>query len=183
MCASKLTIAAIPLLCAAVASFGCSSLDNTNFGPPGGLTGKKIPLPAGSDSGGSPPTDAGAADAGNTDCGVSWANQIFPQMAPTGSWRCADATSCHGGLQAPQMATDPRATYATLAAYTMQFAPQRLPYLLPGDSDPSKSGIECNLSSSTCGNRMPLVTSGARLLDSQEMQMIDIWVRCGSPDN
>jgi hypothetical protein len=65
----------------------------------------------------------------------------------------------------------------------MRLAPQPLPYVLPGETDPSKSGIECNLTGNACGNRMPLTTSGARLLSAQEAQTLDAWVRCGAPKN
>jgi hypothetical protein len=172
-----------------VGAAGCSSFDNTSYGPPGGLTGKK--LPGQSDTADAGPSEggmddaAGAGDGGApaSDCGVSWSTQIFPQMTASGSWKCSDMSSCHGGLQSPLMTADPSVTYAHLAAYTMHLGPQRLPYLLPGEPDPSKSGIECNLTSDACGNRMPLTSNGARLLDAQQSQVLDAWVRCGSPDN
>jgi hypothetical protein len=167
-------------------AFGCSSLDKTNYGPPGGLTGKNLPLPSGqgdSGSGSSSGGTSGSSDAGFVDCGVSWANEIFPQMAATGHWKCSDPSACHGGLQSPMMTGDQSATYGNLRAYTMRFAPQKVPYVLPGDPDPSASGIECNLTGSSCGNRMPLATNGALLLDPTEAQMVDTWVKCGSPNN
>jgi hypothetical protein len=81
------------------------------------------------------------------------------------------------------MTSDPAATYRSLAAYTMQLAPKKLRYLAPGNTDPTQSGIDCNLSGSSCGNRMPLVTNGAQTLDAQQVRLIDTWVRCGSPEN
>jgi hypothetical protein len=74
-------------------------------------------------------------------------------------------------------------TYAHFASYTMRLGPLKLPYVLAGDPDPSKSGIECNLTSDGCGNRMPLTYNGARRLSAQEAQMLDTWVKCGSPNN
>jgi hypothetical protein len=182
----------VAALSLSLVALGCSSLDNTNYGPPGGLTGKKLPLPSGGSTSGSSggssggASDAGASDsapAGASDCGVSWTNEIFPQMITSGSWKCGDTSSCHGGVQSPSMTADPTTTYDNLAAYTMRLAPQPLPYVMPGDPDPSKSGIECNLTSSACGNRMPLTSNGARHLNAQEAQTLDTWVRCGSPNN
>src|SRR5579883_453894 len=211
------------LACAAVAAVGCSSVDSTNFGPPGGLTGKKLPLPSdtgdasgggssssggaasssgssggvsssggstssgggASSSGGSssgPPADGGSGDAAARACSVSWSSQIFPSMGATGKWKCADS-NCHGGFQSPRITTDAGATYTTLAAYTLTQGPQHVAYIVPGNTDPTKSGIECNMSGSSCGPQMPITTGGASLPTQQDIQTIDTWVRCGAPNN
>ena len=170
----------------------CSAADSPNYGPPGGLTGKKLPLPMGGTIGSGAADAASSATAvdGGSDatdgagvvCSVSWANDIFPAMAATGAWRCAD-TSCHGGFQSPKMSADPAVTYASLASYTLALAPQKLRYIMPGATDPAQSGIECNLAGTSCGNQMPLTTTGARLPTAQDVQKVDAWVRCGAPDN
>jgi hypothetical protein len=176
------------LLAVAAALSGCSSEDSTHYGPPGGLVGKMLPIPTsggpgGSDAGPSAFLDAGSGalpDGGS--CPVSWTAQIAPNMAPGGKWKCGDST-CHGGLQGPKITADPAATYAALASYTMQFAPRMLRYLVPGNTDPTMSGIECNLGGTTCGNQMPLTFNGAQPLSSQEQADLDAWVRCGAPEN
>ncbi len=129
--------------------------------------------------------DAGPADAGSGACAVSWATQIFPSTTATGAWKCAEATSCHGGLQGPKMTSDPSATYKTLSTYVMQNAPQALPYVLPGNTDPTKSGLVCNVSGSNCGPQMPLagVVTGTAALTPQEITMVTTWVACGAPNN
>jgi hypothetical protein len=176
------------LLAVSAGPIGCSSDDSTHYGPPGGLIGKMLPLPpstgsSGSDSGSSAVFDAGSGalpDGGS--CAVSWSTQIAPNMAPGGKWRCGDST-CHGGLQGPKITADPVATYAALASYTMQFAPRMVRYVVPGNTDPTASGIECNLSGATCGNQMPLTFNGALPLSSQDLADLDTWVRCGAPAN
>jgi hypothetical protein len=125
----------------------------------------------------SPPTQ----DSGPS-CAVSWSADIFPSTKSTGKWRCADS-ACHGGLQSPKMTDDASATYASLARYRMVLAPKMLLYVVPGSTDPTQSGIECNLAGTSCGNRMPIVTNGARLPTAQELKTLDTWVRCGSPEN
>ncbi len=188
-------------------TLGCSS-DSTHYGPPGGLTGKFLPMPtdvpdaaspgdvasdasAGSpseptDAGTTPPLDASSEAASTVDaapaCSVSWSGQIFPKMSASGAWKCADS-SCHGGFQSPKIGTDARAAYASLAAYKTQFAPTTLPYILPDSTDPQASAIECNLSGTACGPQMPVTSSGAQLLKSQDIATIDTWVRCGAPNN
>jgi hypothetical protein len=158
---------------------GCSD-DGSHYGPPDGLTGKSIPQPT-FPSGPTTTVDAGPAiDAGP--CAVSWSTQIFPSMGATGKWRCAQS-SCHGGFQAPKMSSDASATYASLVAYTMVPPAPAIPYVLPGETDPTKSGIECNLSGGTCGNQMPLTQNGATLLSAQDVTTIDTWVKCGAPNN
>ena len=160
-------------------AYGCSD-DGPHYGPPDGLTGKQIPQPTFADAS-ARPTDAGPIiDAGP--CAVSWSTDIFPNMMSTGAWRCAQS-SCHGGFQAPKMSDDPAVTYAALTGYTMVPPAPSIPYVLPGNTDPTASGIECNLSGSTCGQQMPLTQNGASHLTSDEIAKLDTWVKCGAPEN
>jgi hypothetical protein len=162
-----------------VHGWACSD-EPTHFGRPGGLSGKELPAPEGDggmmvqpDSGGGPPP----VDAGN--CSVSWSKDIFPNMAPTGTWQCG-SSSCHGGITAPKVAADAPTTYDNLAAYKMKAS--GLPYVLPGSTDPTKSGIECNLSGS-CGTKMPITGGGAQQATQAQIATIDAWVKCGAPNN
>jgi hypothetical protein len=185
-----------PLPLIVLAGLGCSD-HPTYYGPPGGLAGKLLPPPSQSMTsapsvdadGGGPPVDAGGpsteaatlpADAES--CSVSWTAQLFVNMTATGKWTCGDS-SCHGGLQPPKVTSDPNATYASFVAFKMTPPAPAIPYLLPGSSDPAKSGLECNLSGNGCGPQMPLTQGGARLPTAQEMALVDAWVRCGAPDN
>lgn len=156
---------------------GCSD-NGVHYGPPDGLTGKLIPEPTFAKGGApdaGPPIDAGP-------CSVSWSSQIFPSMMSTGKWKCAQS-SCHGGLQAPKMSDDPGTSYASLVSYVLPAPAPALPYLLPGETNPAKSGIECNLSGTTCDSRMPLTQNGATILDANDIATLDTWVKCGAPDN
>ncbi len=182
---------AVGLLACALAVASCSS-DGVVYGPPGGLSGKVLPQPVLYGSGtSSSPADAGAASdraaaAGApvdaSPCAVSWSTQIFVKMTATGEWKCGDS-SCHGGFQSPKVTTDPRATYATFAAFTMTPPAPAVPFVLPGSTTPSASGIECNLSSTACGAQMPLTQTGAHALTSAEVATLDAWVKCGAPNN
>src|ERR1700690_2751687 len=193
--AGRLERRALALAVSAAVGSACSSTDLTYYGPPGGLTGKKLPSPTetasseggGMDGGGegSSGSSAVAPEAGTSACDASWATQIFPNTTASGHWKCADPSSCHGGLQAPMMTSDPIATYKALAAYTMQFAPSVLPYVLPGSTDATKSGIVCNLAGTDCGPQMPLpgVVDGTAALTAQEISTLTTWVGCGAPNN
>ena len=178
---------------AAVAMLGCSDPD-TRFGSPGGLAGKQLPAPVLQGDGGAPPppVDSGPppeagppVDAGP--CAKSWKTDIFPSMLAAGPWQCGSAGACHGGAQAPSITADATTTYNNLAAYTMKFAPADaglgLPFILPGSTDQTKSAIYCNLSGTTCGTEMPLVTTGAQSLGIMEIATLGTWVQCGSPNN
>jgi hypothetical protein len=160
----------------------------THFGPPDGLVGRELPAPVGVDAAASPdaspssPTDGSALLPDGGSCSVSWGSQLFPNMTASGAWKCG-SSSCHGGFQAPKVTASASATYANFAAYTLTPPAPALPYILPRNTDPTKSGIECNLSGTSCGNQMPLATGGAQLLTASQIAMIDTWVKCGAPDN
>jgi hypothetical protein len=164
---------------------GCSD-HGVVYGPPGGLAGKSLPPPTlwtsgAQDSDGGEATDAAPPGDGDT-CSVSWSGQIFAAMSASGRWKCGDS-SCHGGLQSPRISSDARATYQALAAFTMPPPSRAVPFLSPGSTDPSQSGIECNLSGSTCGVQMPLTQAGAQPPTQEDLAMIDTWVKCGAPEN
>jgi hypothetical protein len=103
-------------------------------------------------------------------------------MTASGAWQCA-SSNCHGGFQQPKVSSSASTTYSTLAAYKIFSGSKSLPFIAPGNTDPTASGIECNLSSTRCGSQMPLTIGGARALTSQDVANIDAWVRCGSPQN
>src|SRR5579859_3287709 len=181
--------ATIALAGTGVFAIACSSLDAVNYGPSDGLLHETPPQPVGVDAGAvasdaaaAPDTASGVPLDSGSPCAVSWAADIFPKMAPTGSWRCGDAV-CHGGFQSPKMTADPSSTYDALARYKMVLAPQKLLYVAVGDTDPTHSGLECNLAGATCGNRMPIVSNGAHFASVQDITTIDTWLRCGSPKN
>ncbi|HEY8041803.1 MAG TPA: hypothetical protein VIF15_18495 [Polyangiaceae bacterium] len=176
----RFALALIPWML--VQTWGCSD-EPTHFGRPGGLSGKELPAPEGDagavvqpDSGSAPdtgpPAEAGA-------CSVSWSKDLFANMASAGQWQCG-SSSCHGGITAPKIASDAPTTYGNLAAYKMKAS--GLPYILAGSTDPTKSGIECNLSGS-CGTRMPITGGGAQQATAAQITAIDTWVKCGAPDN
>jgi hypothetical protein len=185
-------------------ALGCSD-DGTRFGAPGGLLHAQLPTPnqQGDDGGGGPPpppldgggvTDAGGGgdsvvtgDAGP--CQTSWSKDIY--VNATGAWDCTNTAQCHGGLQPPRMTADPSGTYATLVAYTLQMSPKKLPngsplpFIQPGSTDPTVSGIECLLAGNTCGTQMPNSLNGVTGTPLTQAQIlnIDSWVKCGSPNN
>ncbi len=144
-------------------------------GPPPAGTGAMVDA--------SPVVDAGPAPAVDASpCAVSWSTQIFVSMTATGKWKCGDS-SCHGGFQSPKVTTDPRATYAAFAAFTMTPPAPAIPFVLAGSTTPGQSGIECNLSSAACGAEMPLTQTGAHALTASDVTTLDTWVRCGAPNN
>ncbi len=183
---------------AVVSAVGCSD-SGVLYGPPGGLSGKSLPQPTHS-AGGGASSEAGApseggvvGDGGPADgaglpqseassCSVSWSRQIFANMAAAGRWKCGDS-SCHGGVQSPKVTSDPATTYSSFVAFIMTPPAPALPFVLPGSADPSRSGIECNLSSAACGPEMPLTQVGAQPLTKADVAMLDTWVKCGAPNN
>jgi hypothetical protein len=177
------TRVALPLALVVYAlAAGCGD-EPTHFGQPGGLSGKTLPTAEGDDSG-TTPTDSGGGTDGTTpgdggNCSVSWSKDIFSNMLPTAQWQCA-SSSCHGGITSPKITSDPAATYGSLSSYKMKAS--GLPFIAPGVTDPSKSGIECNLSGS-CGTQMPITGGGAQQATSQQITSIDTWVKCGAPNN
>ena len=110
---------------------------------------------------------------------MSWKTQVFVLFESTGSGGCA-ATNCHGGTSPPTMIDgDPATTYTNMSKYTINGHA----VLIPGDTNPADSSLECNMGMSTpaCGiQQMPLPPG---TLAGAERTTIDTWVRCGSPNN
>jgi hypothetical protein len=74
--------------------------------------------------------------------------------------------------------------YDTFAAFTPAMtSPGGVNYIVPGNTDPTKSSFVCSVDSTTgatCGNLMP---KGLAPLSATDVQMIRTWVTCGAPDN
>lgn len=164
----------------------CSSVPETNFGNPSGLSRDRIPGEGGIEAlvctGAGTGTDGGGGGGGGGDggaCGVSFARDIFPNMKAEGAWKCADG-KCHGGTQAPKIDISSGATaYTSLKDWMIPGS--ATPYInTDAGGDPTKSTIECNLLSQ-CGQGMP--ESPGRALTHDEICVIDAWLRCGAPNN
>lgn len=106
-------------------------------------------------------------------CGVSFATDVMQVFDQAG---CA-SNACHGGgVNAPEMdQTSPSLTYKSLVGFT---ASNGDPYVAAGSADPMASAISCNLRGG-CGPRMPI---GGKL-NSNQLSIIDAWLRCGAPFN
>ncbi len=169
-------------LAALAALIGCGD-EPTHFGQPGGLSGKQLPMAEGDDAGTTTPDSGGGMDGAPpvdaSNCSVSWSKDIFANMLPSAQWQCA-SSSCHGGITSPKITSDATTSYGNLSAYKMKAS--GLPFIAPGVTDPSKSGIECNLSGS-CGTKMPITAGGAQQATMQQITAIDTWVKCGAPEN
>jgi hypothetical protein len=164
------------VLGASLAMSACSEVPPTNYGNPTGLRHDNLPGEAGFETliceGG---VEAGTGGA----CGVSWATDIFPNMTDQGPWKCASAGKCHGGGQAPTIdQTTPQSAYTSLQGYMIAGNPY--PYINPDSGDPTQSTIECNLAQA-CGSGMP--EAPGTPLTGDQLCKIDVWVRCGAPNN
>jgi hypothetical protein len=170
-------------------------LDDPKYGSPNALVGQRQPgsttdhiaPSAGGAEGGAPTTapkiecvaQGGALlDAGA--CAVSFKNDVLPAL---GRSTCAMAT-CHGGATPPTPPRiepgDPGAMWAEFAAFKMNTG--GLPYINPCSTDKTKAGIACNLyATGSCGVKMPL--GGNPQTPQEDIDKIDQWLECGSPDN
>ena len=171
----------------------CGGETDTQYGPPGGLRGAKLPDPTGTTTGttppadgGKPPTDAGmGGDVVTMNCAVSFKTQIYPSMQPAGTWKCS-AGLCHGGTTPPTIsATDATAAYTSLKAYTISAGMGPKPYFNPTSTDPSQSTFECNLKGACGAGQMPIPGGGggAVAATAAELANVDTWVKCGAPNN
>jgi hypothetical protein len=159
----------------------CGSEDDTRYGAPSGLSGKRVP-PIGSAT--SPVSSAPAgqcADAGP--CAVSFQQTIFAKyMAASGTWKCADS-SCHGAgsTQEPSIdGTNAQAAYNSLTTYTDL---QDEPYVAACATDPTASAIDCNLKGSC--SQMPQTGAGVNAAQPTAAELVDLdtWLACGAPFN
>jgi hypothetical protein len=158
----------------------CGSEDDTRYGGPTGLTGRRVaPI-----SGTAAPASTGptsACDAGA--CSVSFQQTIFAKyMAASGTWKCADS-SCHGAgsSQEPSIdGTNAQAAYNSLTTYTQL---QGEPYIAACVTDPTASAIDCNLKG-VC-SQMPQAGAGVNAAQPTpaELQDLETWLTCGAPFN
>jgi len=149
----------------------CSEITPTTYGNPNTLDRKSVP-----GEGGVEQLACAGGDGGQTFDGgcPSFATDIYPSFAATGTWRCSDKI-CHGGTSAP--AIDPASAGACLASLK-KITVQGKPYLLPdGGKDPSASSFLCNLQGS-CGSPMPKAPGA---ITSAELCKVEAWLKCGAP--
>ncbi|MEO7113857.1 MAG: hypothetical protein ABI183_25680 [Polyangiaceae bacterium] len=177
-----------------VVVIACGSEDDTRYGGPAGLSGKKVePVAAGASTNAagtlSPCTDGGVSALEGGTCAVHFADTIFTKyMSATGTWKCAD-TNCHGpqgsagtSTNAPTIdGMDPRKAYVALAQFTGINAE---PYINGCSTNPGASAMDCNLNGA-CSPTMP--QSGAGVSPPgptpQEIEDVETWLKCGAPFN
>lgn len=192
---SRLAAAALFLATLIPLALACGSEDETKYGGPEGLSGRKVQDPTGSVGTapvGSPaPCDeAGASTAEGGSCTVSFQQTIFAKYmnGTTGTWKCA-SSSCHGpsgssgvGVNAPTIdGTNARATYNALTQFNSL---QGMPYINACTTDPSGSAIDCNLKGG-CQPQMPTTGAGVSSASAQPAEISDLetWLQCGAPFN
>lgn len=161
---------------------GCSIEPDSRFGNPSGLKHDNLPSAPVAEAGAS--FDASAVCEGGTPpdagCTVSYTKDIWPMMAATGVWKCADS-NCHGGTALNPYINDPASAYANLIAYKINGKP----YVNPCTTDPSKSTFVCNLDG-TCGQQaMPVPDSSKNLMPAvaTDIGKVRSWMQCGAPFN
>lgn len=168
-------------------------LDDPNFGAPNALAGQKQPgsstdvAPVGAEGGGGGAGGAnivcvstGGALLDGGPCAVSFSKDVLPIL---GNSTCTQ-TSCHGGATPPTPPriepSDPAAMWAEFAGFKMNTG--GLPYINPCSTDKTKSGLACNLyAQGACGVQMPL--GGTPQTPEADIQKIEQWLECGSPNN
>jgi len=197
----NLSVALGPLGLLALACASCSE-PTTNYGPPEGLNTTHLPsAPTSTPGSGTPDSgmttpdedtgttggdDAAPPPAGDGGaCAVSWSKTIYPALS--GRWTCSGA-SCHlAGAPAPKIDNnDATGTYDAFKAFTAaQGAPNGLPYILPGNTNPAASSFLCSVDPTN--NCPPLMPSGASAastpVTATDIQNITAWVTCGAPNN
>lgn len=158
----------------------CGSEDDTRYGGPEGLAGKRVaPISTATSAVATGPSSA--CDAGA--CAVSFQTTIYAKyMAASGTWKCADS-SCHGAgsTQEPSIdGTNAQNAYNSLTTYTDL---QGEPYIAACATDPTASAIDCNLKGSC--SQMPLEGAGvgAAAPTAAELADLDTWLACGAPFN
>jgi hypothetical protein len=180
-----------------VAVIACGSEDDTRYGSPAGLTGKKVApveTTTASPTTGtlSPCTDGGlSALEGGAGCSVSFTTTIFGKyMAASGTWKCTDP-NCHGpqgsagtSVNTPTIdGTNAFNAYAALAGFTT-FPGQNIPYINGCSTDPTQSVMDCNLNGA-CSPTMPQSGAGVSVAGPtpQEIEDMETWLKCGAPFN
>jgi hypothetical protein len=181
-----------------VAVIACGSEDDTRYGGPAGLSGKKVePVSAATSTGAagtlSPCTDGGLSALEGGACAVSFQTTIWGKyMSATGTWKCADA-NCHGPSGSAGTSTNPPTidgtpngamnAYVALAQYRT-FPGQTIPYINACSSDPTQSVMDCNLNAA-CTPAMPQAGAGVTpsAPTAQEIEDLETWLKCGAPFN
>ena len=190
--ASAIVTASAALLALACTTEYQKGVDDPNFGGPNALAGEKQPGPSSEVT----PTAGEGGTAGNGSdivcvatggtivdagaCAVSFERDVLPAL---GRSTCAQ-TSCHGGASPPSPPRiepgDPRGMWTEFAGFKMNTG--GVPYINPCSTDKTKSGLACNLyATGACGVKMPL--GGAPQMPQEDIDKIDQWLECGSPNN
>ena len=167
----------------AVAAWACActtdyqkGLDDPRFGSPNALEKEVQP---GTDAGTIVCVASGGALVDGSTCAVSFERDVLPALFRS---TCGD-TACHGGV-APQNAPriDPRDPDAMWSAFSrFKMSAGNLPYINPCSTDKTKAGIACNLhATQPCGVKMPY---GGPQMDQSDLDKIELWLQCGSPNN
>ena len=177
-------LACLVLAGSSVAAFmACNLETDTNFGKPSGLSHDNFP-PTGID-GGSSSTDGGALcnGAGPIDggtCQVKFSTDIWPMMAATGKWGCADS-ACHGGTALNPFINDPTSAYANLTTYKIGGKV----YVNPCTIDVDASSFACNLQGSCGTQAMPIPDQSKMRTAAQpgDIGKVVQWQQCGAPFN
>jgi hypothetical protein len=158
----------------------CGSEDDTRYGGPAGLAGKRVaPITTATSAvaqGSSTSCDAGA-------CAVSFTQTIYGKyMVASGTWKCADS-SCHGAgsTQEPSIdGTSAQNAYNSLTTYTDL---QGEPYIAACATNPSDSAMDCNLKGSCSQMPQEGAGVGAAAPTAAELADLDTWLACGAPFN
>jgi hypothetical protein len=183
----KTIVASLTLGAVAIALlWACGSTEEVKFGGPNALSkdkGPPTPGPGGGIGDGGLSAEASSCKpAGDGSCSVKWSTDLIPLFGEDGGWGCSKGGSCHGGVAAPFVNNnDPRQAYDQLRAYTVIRGPTR-PYINPCSLDPNDSTFLCNMAPpgpNACGSPMP---KGAPSLPA-DLQKLETWIRCGSPNN
>jgi hypothetical protein len=163
--------------------WACGSTEEVKFGGPNALSKDKAPPTPGENgtvTDGGISGEAGACTpAGDGSCTVSWSKDLVPLFGEDGGWGCSKGGSCHGGAASPPINNnDPKQAYDQLRAYK---GIRNTPYINPCSLNPDDSTFKCNLSAApaTCGSPMPKGTAAL----PADMQKLETWLRCGSPNN
>jgi hypothetical protein len=109
---------------------------------------------------------------------VTFSKDVLGALGRAG---CAQSSSCHGGANPTNLPriepSDGPGTWAEFAAFTLS---DGKPYIDPCSTDPTQSGIACNVAASgTCGVHMP---PGGQLPDA-DITALQTWLACGAPNN
>jgi hypothetical protein len=152
---------------------GCSEPAATSYGNPNTLDRKNLP-----GEGGAEPLTCSAGDAGGADAGCpSFRKDIYPLLANTGPWKCADG-KCHAPptSQAPLIDMGTPETCLQSLQQIKVLGRQYVP--TDGNRDPSASTFLCNLQG-TCGSPMPKPPTGSTPTTT-DLCKVEAWIKCGS---